>query len=83
MSAEKTTEESVKQYHSLDQMLVEVKLEKMQVEAMVETMVKSGRLSDDEGIKARRAIASVQKDDIENIKEQAIVHYRKHDLANK
>ncbi len=82
-AADATSADIDKEYHSLDQMLSEVRLEKMQVEAMVETMVKSGRLSADEGDKARREIASVKEDDIEEIKSQAIVHIKKNDLANK
>ncbi len=77
MSAENTIDQN--------QMLSELKLEKMQAETMVETMVKSGRLTATEGDKARRAIASVHVDDMEQIldtKEQVIVHMNKHDVAN-
>lgn len=78
-----SAETAEKEYHSLDEMLTAVKLEKIQVETMVDTMVKSGRISNDEGERARRAIASVQEEDLDQIKNEAIVHIKARDLANK
>lgn len=62
--------------HNSEEMLTAITLEKKQVEKMVETMVKSGRLSPEEGEKARREIASIKESDIELIKNAAIKEFK-------
>lgn len=54
--------------HNQEEMLNSIHLEKKQVENMVEKMVKSGRLSVEEGSKVKREIASVKESDFEDIK---------------
>ena len=58
--------------HNSDEMLAAISLEKKQVEKIVESMVRSGRLSPEEGEKARREIASIKDSDFEIIKNAAI-----------
>lgn len=71
------------EYHNLEQMLGAIKLEKIQVETMVDTMQSSGRISAEEAERAKREIASVKEEDIEEIKNQALKHIRAKSLANK
>ncbi len=68
---------------TIEQLLNESKLEKIQVETMVETMVKSGRLTEDQGEVARRGIASVHEEDQEMIKQEFLKSLPSHDIANK
>jgi hypothetical protein len=58
--------------HNSNEMLSSVHLERKQVEKIVDLMVKSGRLTNEEGEKARREIASVKESDIDEIKNEAI-----------
>jgi polyhydroxyalkanoate synthesis regulator phasin len=58
--------------HNTEEMLSSIHLEKKQVEKMVEKMVKSGRISVEEGEKARREIASIKDSDIEDLKNFAV-----------
>lgn len=59
------------------------RLEKIQADAMVETMVKSGRITKDHGDRAKREIASIHEENLEELKKEAIVHIKSRDLANK
>ena len=59
-------------YKNMEQMMGAIRLEKKQVESMVDKMVVSGRISPDEGDKAKREIASMKDSDLENLKTQAI-----------
>ncbi len=56
----------------MSDMLSQVKLEKKQIELMVERMEKSGRLNQDEARKVKREIASVKEEDIEIVKKEVI-----------
>ena len=58
-------------YLSVEQKLHALKLEKMQVEAMIVRMLKSGRMNNNEADHARREIASVKEDDKEIIRQEA------------
>jgi methyl coenzyme M reductase gamma subunit len=60
------------EYNNLDQMMGSIRLEKKQVESMLDKLILSGRLSVDEGNKAKREIASLKDNDLENIKKTAI-----------
>lgn len=57
---------------SIEQKLNALKLEKMQVEAMIGRMVKSGRMNNSEANFARREIASVKEGDKEIIRQEAL-----------
>lgn len=57
-------------------------LEKKQVETMVDTMVKSGRFSADEGRRAKREIASVQEEDIEGMQAENVARLNSVNYAN-
>lgn len=58
--------------HNMSEMLGSINLERKQVEKIVERLEKSGRISAEEGAKVRREIASVQDNDLEQIKQAAI-----------
>jgi len=68
---------------SIESLLNEAKLEKLQAETMVETMVKSGRFSNEQGERTRRSIASVHEEDLAAIKEEALANIKAPNLANK
>ncbi len=69
------------EYNNLDQMTGSIRLEKKQVESMLDKLILSGRLSIEEGNKAKREIASLKDNDLENIKKTAIAEViRKKDL---
>lgn len=68
---------------SIESLLNEAKLEKLQAETMVEIMVKSGRFSNEQGERTRRSIASVHEEDLEAIKEEALANIKAPNLANK
>lgn len=70
------------QYHNMEQMMGEIHLEKKQVELMIENMVGSGRITNEEGSKAKREIASMKEDDLENLKKLAITEVKNKRLLN-
>lgn len=59
-------------HHSIEQKMAALKLERMQAEVMIKTMVKSGRLNKDEAVHAGRTIASVKEKDVEVIRAEAL-----------
>jgi hypothetical protein len=61
-----------KEYKTMEQMKGEIRLEKKQVELMIDKMVTSGRFSTDEGAKAKRELASMKESDLESLKTAAI-----------
>ena len=63
-------------YKNMEQMLGAVRLEKRQVENMLDKMIVSGRISAEEGAKVKRELASVKDDDMENLKKQAIAEVK-------
>ncbi len=56
---------------SIEQKLHALKLEKMQAEAMIVRMLKSGRMNNNEADHVRREVASVKEDDKEIIRQEA------------
>jgi hypothetical protein len=68
---------------SVEQMMNESRLEKIQAESMTETLVSSGRFSNDQAARTFRSIASVHEEDVESIKEEASVLHNAPNLANK
>lgn len=57
---------------SIEQKLANLKLERMQAEVMIKTMVRSGRMDEREARHAGRAIASVKEEDVQVIREEAL-----------
>lgn len=57
---------------SLEQKLAALKLERIQAEVIIKKMMKSGRLSDSEGSRASRTIASAKEEDVEVIRSEVI-----------
>ncbi|MBC7712725.1 MAG: hypothetical protein H7177_05275 [Rhizobacter sp.] len=60
---------------TIDQKLGSLKLEKMQAEAMVATMVRRGHINDGEAARIKREIASVKEQDVEVIKAEALENF--------
>jgi hypothetical protein len=67
---------------SLVQISDSLRLEIKQVETIVDTMVMSGRISADEGSRAKREIASVKEDDFEELKSETMKRLRASNFAN-
>jgi hypothetical protein len=57
---------------TLDQKLTTIKFEKLQAEIMIKKMKARGRLDEEEASMAKRAIASVKEEDIEQIRVEAL-----------
>ena len=72
----KASESEDVEYKNMEQMLSAVRLEKKQVELMLDKMVTSGRISADDGVKVKRELASVKDEDLEQIKKQAIAEVK-------
>lgn len=70
------------EYKNMEQMMGSIRLEKKQVESMLEKMVVSGRISVEEGAKAKRALASMKENDLENLKTQAIAEVKSKKLLD-
>ncbi len=60
------------EYKTMDQMLGSVKLEKKQIESMVDNLVSSGRIKPEEAQDAKRALASMNESDLEELKNAAV-----------
>lgn len=60
----------------MEQMIGSIRLEKKQIESMINKMIASGRLSPEEGSKAKREVASVKETDMEDLKKLAIAEVR-------
>lgn len=56
--------------HNMNEMISNIHLEKKQFEKIVDRMVSTGRLTVEEGARARRDIASVSEEDITEVKKQ-------------
>lgn len=70
------------EYKNMEQMMGSIRLEKKQVESMLDKMVVSGRISPEEGREAKRALASMKENDLENLKTQAIVQVKQKKLLD-
>ena len=69
---------------SIDQKLNSLKLEKMQAESMVATMLRKGHMNDEEATRIKREIASVKDQDSEVIKSEALDNFKsQNSFANK
>lgn len=59
------------EYHSMEQMMAS-KLEKKQIELMVDKMAESGRITTEDAAKAKRELASYDDGDLNNLKNLAV-----------
>lgn len=64
------------EYQNMEEMMGSVRLEKKQVEGMLDMMMVSGRITAEEGQRAKRAIASMKETDLENLKTEAIAQVK-------
>lgn len=60
--------EEVVEVRDMGQMLAQIKLEKKQMDNIVDKLVTSGRISPDNAARAKREIASVKEEDAEQVK---------------
>lgn len=65
------------EYKTMEQMMGAIRLEKKQVESMIDKMVTSGRISQKEASLAKRELASMKENDLENLKASAIAQIKK------
>lgn len=63
-------------YKNMEQMMGAIRLEKKQVESMVDKLVASGRINAEDAIKAKRELASMNDNDLENLKKKAIAEVK-------
>lgn len=70
------------EYKTMEQMMGSIRLEKKQIESMVDKMVGSGRITQEEGIKAKREIASLKEDDLEDLKVRAVAEVKNKHLLD-
>jgi energy-converting hydrogenase Eha subunit H len=71
------------EYKNMEQMMGSIRLEKKQVESMLDKMAISGRISAEEGSKAKREIASMKDNDLENLKTRAIAEVKSRRLLDR
>lgn len=57
---------------TLEQKLANLKLEERQAQVMIEKLQRRGRMDQDEATRARREIASVKEEDVEQIRHDAL-----------
>lgn len=74
--------ESDAEYKNMEEMMGSIRLEKKQVESMLDQMMVSGRISTEEGQRAKRAIASMRESDLEKLKIQAIAEVKNKKLLD-
>ena len=70
------------EYKNMEQMMGSIKLEKKQVESMVEKLAQSGRISKEDASKAKREIASLSDNDLENLKNKAVAEVKNKKLLD-
>lgn len=70
------------EYKNMEQMMGSIRLEKRQIESMLDRMMESGRISSDEGAQAKRALASMKENDLENLKSKAIAEVKTQNLLD-
>lgn len=61
------SEEVSEKIKLIEQKLTSLKLERLQAEIMIKALARSGRLSHNEVVSAKRTIASIKDEDAENI----------------
>jgi len=75
-SATFATDQLDAEYKNMEQMMGAIRLEKKQVESMVDKMVASGRINAEDAAKAKRELASMNDNDLENLKNKAIAEVK-------
>jgi hypothetical protein len=70
-------------FTSPEQYLDSVKLEKKQIENMIDKMVASGRISKDDAQKAKRELASMDDSHLDQLKDKAVNEIKSKNLLNK
>ena len=70
-------------FTSPEQYLDSVKLEKKQIENMIDKMVASGRISKDDAQKAKRELASMDDGHLDQLKDKAVNEIKAKNLLNK
>jgi polyhydroxyalkanoate synthesis regulator phasin len=72
----KASEELDADYKNMEQMMGAIRLEKKQVESMVDKLMASGRINPEEAAKAKRELASMNDNDLESLKNKAIAQVK-------
>jgi len=70
------TDQLDSEYKNMEQMMGAIRLEKKQVESMVDKMVASGRINAEDAAKAKRELASMNDNDLENLKNKAVAEVK-------
>ena len=64
--------DDAEEVRDMGQMLAQIKLEKKQMDNIVDKLVISGRMSPENAVRAKREIASVKEEDAEQIKSHVV-----------
>lgn len=70
------TDQLESEYKNMEQMMGAIRLEKKQVESMVDKLVASGRINPEDAAKAKRELASMNDSDLELLKNKAIAEVK-------
>lgn len=70
------------EYKNMEQMMGSIRLEKKQIEGMLDKMIVSGRISSEEGVEAKRALASMKENDLEDLKSMAMAEVKSKKLLD-
>jgi hypothetical protein len=57
---------------SIDQTLASLKMEKIQADLLIEAMARRGKLNSDQVSHAKREVASIKEEDVQDLKARAI-----------
>ena len=82
-SADDLSDNNLSSYTSAEQYLDSVKLEKKQIENMIDKMIASGRISKEDGQKAKRELASMDEGHLDQLKDKAVNEIKSKNLLNK
>jgi polyhydroxyalkanoate synthesis regulator phasin len=82
-AADDLSESNLTTYTSAEQYLDSVKLEKKQIENMIDKMIASGRISKEDGQKAKRELASMDEGHLDQLKDKAVNEIKSKNLLNK
>lgn len=56
----------------MSEMLAQINMEKKQMEIIVDKLVETGRITQENGVRAKREIASIKAEDTENLKMELV-----------
>jgi hypothetical protein len=71
-ASDESQEEKNQEDKSIDQMLASLKMEKIQADLLIEAMARRGKLDSDQVSHAKREVASIKEEDVQDLKAQAI-----------